>query len=381
MKRIYWRPRGISRTALTLIAAFSIAGIIVVERFQLQTRQPHYEEKIEASRLALKAMEVIREQRVRHEPAIDPLHDPAGSGLIGVAMTPVTSDPGSLPAKQTSINPNFAAVVVQWLKEAGVNQGDAVAVGASGSFPALNICVYAALQTLGARTVIISSASASQWGANLPNFLWLDMERILEEQHVFTFRSVAASLGGAEDLGAGMSQEGKDLLEAGIRRNGIEPVTATSLGESIDQRMRLYRETAGGSPIKAYINVGGGTTSVGTSVGKRLFVPGLNLRPPAGALAIDSVMTRFSRAGVPVIHFIQIDPLAKAYGLPLQPREMPEAGQGRVFHARQYNRWLATAVLVAILGSLYAFIRTELGSRLMQTPSGSKGMPPQEPMI
>jgi poly-gamma-glutamate system protein len=383
MKRIYWRPRGISRTVLALIAAFSVAGMIIVEHFQIRTRQPYFDEKLEASQLALKAMGIIQEERMLREPDIETLHDPTESGLIGLAMTPVTSDPGSLPAKQTSINPNFAAVIVQWLRQCGVNKGDVVAVGVSGSFPALNVCVYAALATVQARPVIISSASSSQWGANLPDFLWLDMERILHDNHVFGFRSMAASIGGVEDRAVGMSAEGRELLEKAIERNGLDVISVRSITESIDTRMKLYARGAAGAPIRAYINVGGGTTSVGTSIGKRLFEPGLNLHPPPGLQTLDSVMTRFSRATVPVpvIHITQIEHLAGEHGLPLRPRQMPTVGEGRVFHGREYNLWLAGVVLLVILASLYAFIHTEIGYRLLQTPVRSKGVVTHEPMI
>ena len=38
--------------------------------------------------------------------------------------------------------------------------------------------------------------------------------------------------------------------------------------------MDLYTRSAEGKPIKAYINVGGGTVSVGKNIGKLMFRPG-----------------------------------------------------------------------------------------------------------
>lgn len=383
MKRVYWRPRGISRTVLGLIAAVSVAGLVAVERLQMKTEQPYYAEKVEAARLALEAIERLRAERLQRTPDVDETVDPAGSGLIGSAMSPVTSDPGILSAKQTSINPNFAAIVVEWLKDAGVNQGDTVAVGASGSFPALNVCVYAAIETLKLKPIIISSVAASQWGANLPDFLWIDMEKVLQEYQVFDFGTVAASVGGIEDKGLGMDPQGRKLLADAIERNGLQKITPKSFTDSIDRRMAIYTQNANGGRIKAYVNVGGGTISVGTSIGKRMFEPGLNRRLPAGATLssmVDSVMTRFSRQGVPVIHITQIEKLATHYGLPIQPNKMPEVGEGRVFYREQYNPWLAVAVLLSILASLYAFIRSELGYRILQVPRRSR-IVSHEPMI
>ncbi len=383
MKKIYWRPRTVSRSALVLISLFSLAGFVAVNRYQIKTRQPYYEEKLKAARLAEEAMQVIREERRQRAPEIDTETDPLESGLIGSLLTPVTSDKGSLAAKQTTINPNFAAVMVQWLRAAGAREGDAVAVGLSGSFPALNIAVCAAIQTLKLKPVILSSASASSWGANDPELLWIDMERILNQQGVFQVRSTAASIGGVEDRGIGMPEEGIQMLTAAItQRNGLPMIQPKKTAkESIDDRMDLYRKGAGTATIRAYINVGGGTISVGTRVGKALFRPGLNLHPPPGSSKVDSVMTRFSNEGVAVIHLVQIERLAARYGLPAPPKSMPVVGEGKIFLREEYNPWLAGGVLVAILISLYAFIRSEWGFRVLQSSPRKKTEGYLEPMI
>ncbi len=380
MQKIYWRPRKLSRTVLVLICGCSLLGIAAVEVFKVRVQDPHFKDKLAASERALEAMEVIQAERESRGIEIDPEADPAESGLIGLLMSPVTSDPGILPAKQTTINPNFAAVLVHWLKRAHVKEGDVVAVGLSGSFPALNICVCAAIETLKLKPVIISSAAASQWGANHPEFLWLDMEKVLQEQHAFGFRSVAASIGGIEDRGLGMSDEGRTMLVEAIGRHGLTLIKSKTFEESLHRRMALYRQHAAGAPIRAYINVGGGTVSVGSRVGKKMFRPGLTLRPPPGAAMVDSVMTRFINDGVPVIHMVQIEELAARYGLETTPKTMPVVGEGKTFYRISYNRWLAVAVLGGIVASLYGFVRTGWGFRLMQTAKKSADGPP-EPMV
>ena len=120
-------------------------------------------------------------------------------------------------------------------------------------------------------------------------------------------RSVAASIGGIEDRGLGMSQEGRDIITRAIERSGVPLLSPTDYADSVEQRMRLFAEAAGDKSIAAYVNVGGGTTSVGTRVGKHVFKPGLNIRPPLGGPAIDSVMSRFAEEGVPVIHLINVN--------------------------------------------------------------------------
>jgi poly-gamma-glutamate system protein len=381
MKRLYWRPRRVSRAALLIISLLSVAGVAAVETLPVKNRQPYYSEMLAAARLAERAMDVVKTERILRDLPLDPEADPAGSGLIGQLMSPVTSHTGYLNAKQTSVNPNFAAVIVHQLKRAGVNEGDVVAVGLTGSFPALNIAVLAALETVKAKPIAISSVAASQWGANFTELMWPDMERLLFDKRVFSCRSVAASRGGIEDRGLGMSKEGRKLLDECIARAGLRQLMVKSYADSVEQRMALYEEEAAGAPIRAYINVGGGTSSVGTRVGKKTFVPGLNLGPPRGSLPVDSVMSRFAHDGVPVIHLVRIDDLAHTFGLPTQPDRLPVAGQGNVFQREEYNRLLAGGALAGIFAVLFAFIRMDLGFRILQPRQRDQKAVPPEPMV
>lgn len=367
MKKVYWRPQRVSRSGMVLIALVAVAALVATEKFPVVRKQKNYAEKLAAAQLTLDAFKVIKAEKLRRGIPIDTEADPHQTGLVGRSVTPVTSNTGYLSAKRLSVNPNFSAVVVHWLKRAGVEKGDTVAVGASGSFPALCIATFAAVQTLELSPIIVSSASASEWGANDPDFMWLDMERALFDKKIFRFRSVAASRGGIEDKGFGMSQEGRNLLDAAIQRAGLEQLDSDSLAEGIDLRMKILDAKAAGQPIKAYVNVGGGSVSVGTHVGKKQFKPGLNLEPPSGADLVDSVMLRFAQRGVPVIHLSSLERLAKQHGLPTEPDGMPPVGQGTVFVKAEYNRWIALAGLVAVFAAMLAFIRLDVGSRILRS--------------
>ncbi|MCL4748442.1 MAG: poly-gamma-glutamate system protein [Burkholderiaceae bacterium] len=387
MKKVYWRPKYVSRTALLLITAISLAGLLWVEFNKVPVRQRYYPEKLAAAELAAKCMEHLRQVRLDRELEIDPENDPAESGLIGLAMSSATSTYGMLRAKQLSVNPNFAAAIVEMLMQIGVQPGDTVAIGYSGSFPAINVCVVAALETLKLKPIGISSAAASQWGANLPDFLWLDMERSLNDAELISFRSSAASLGGVEDRGLGMDTDTLDALMAGIERAELPLVTPPDTDEtftqSVQRRMDLYSKKAAGARIKAYINVGGGTTSVGKSLGKHLIHSGPNYTLPKAARDIDSVMTRFLARDIPVIHLVRVEELAERYGLSVDAErtQVPEPGEGLVFFRRQYNTYYVLAVLAIILGSLYAFIRSDWGFRIFQTNNHRSGPSHPEPMV
>jgi poly-gamma-glutamate system protein len=379
VKALYWRPQRISRRVLALLTLATLAAFFSVERIRVRERAPFFTEKAHAAKLALRAFAAIKEERLRRGIAIDPETDPAQTGMMGQLITPVTTDSGVAAAKQTSINPNFAAVVLHLLKRAGVREGDAVAVGMTGSFPALNVAALAAIETLKARAVVISSAGASQWGANIPGFGWLEMERLLVDNGVLSTRSVAVSLGGVDDRALGLSSEGKSLVEDTLKKSGLPMLNPKSAADSVDKRMRIYREAAGDARIRAFVNVGGGTSTVGTAVGKEMFRPGMNRSPPRGQVP-DSVMARFVSEGVPVIHLSRIEQLALQYGLTIRPTIMPAVGEGVVFVQETHSRLLAGAALLIIVLLLVGLLRFNLGHKLLAARArGADGSP--EPMV
>jgi len=377
MKKVYWRPAKVSRRIHLFIALTAGLGLLAVETYKVRNQQAYYKEKMKAARLMRDGMAAIRDYRMRELGPIDPEVDPTGSGMMGQLISPLTSSTGSLAAKQTSVNPNWAAVVVHMMKRAGVKRGDPVAVAFSGSFPALNLAVAAAIEALGLRPAIISSASSSMWGANHPKLTWLHMEKLLFERRILSHRSVAASLGGQADRGLGLGEEGRALLRKALEETGAPLIHAKSPPENLELRMARYSEVLGDDQAVLFINVGGGTISVGTTVGKKLFQPGLNRRPPPKALEIDSVMSRFAREGAAVIHLIQVAKLAKRYGLPTKPQTMPAIGDGEIFFREEYNLWLAAGVLLVIVTMLVAFMRMDLGHRIFH--SGGPSADPKQP--
>ncbi len=370
MKKLYWRPSGISRVELVLVAVVAIICLVSVENLPRIQRQPHFREKMAAARLSQACMSAIKDEKLRRGFTLDSEVDPHGSGMIGTLVTPVTSNTGHLPAKLLTTNPNFAAAVVSMLKRAGVKKGSPVAVGVSGSFPALNVSVYAALQTLQAKGIVVVSVAASEWGATDPYYTWLDMERTLFDRHLINFRAVGASRGGIDDRGFGISKRGRAMLDGAIQRAGIRKLDSASLEDAIASRMNLYYEVAGEEPIAAYINVGGGAASVGTAVGKKLYDSGLNFNAPRGAT--DSVMTRFVSEGVPVLHMSGIQYLADHYGISQDVTLPPTVGEGGVYSRVEYNPWYAGVGVFLILLTMFAFLRLDLGRNLLGTGKPSK---------
>lgn len=379
MRKVYWRPPGVSRAAFILIATVAIVALTAVESFPVERKQAFHDEKIAAARLTLLGMRAIREAKRARGISMDHEADPAETGMIGASFSAITANTGYLNAKRTSANPNFAAVIVELLGEAGIPKGSTVAVGVSGSFPALNLATLAALNEMGLRPIMITSVSASEWGANNEEYTWLDMEETLRDKKLIDTGSVAASRGGIDDRGFGISKGGRSLLDAAIARAGIPAIDSRSLTHAIDQRMQIYDEHAAGSPIAAYINVGGGSASVGTHVGKKQLRPGLNKKRPRGAKLVDSVMSRFLTRDIPVIHITSIVRLAREYGLPVEPTTIPPVGSGAVYVKPEYNRVLTAVGLGLVLAVMLIFIRWDVGLRILsRSRKGPEQRQPQQ---
>ncbi len=364
MKSLYWRPRRTSRVFLFGIGLVALMGLWLVEKIPAPRSSRTVALKWRAAERADQLMWAVREERLQRGLAIDPQFDPLGTGLIGQPMSLVTTRPGNLRAKQASCNPNFAAAIVEMLDQAGVRPGDTVAIGWSGSFPALNLAVCAAVETMELRPVVLASATASQYGANHPDFFWLDMEHSLRQKNLLSLRSAAVSLGGAADRGLGLSEEAVECIRSAIARNHVPPLETQTRHEAVERRMELYQQLADGREIQAYVNVGGGVASTGGQSAQHLYRAGLNMRLRDARPDVDCVMTRFAQQGRPVIHLVEIRELAEQFGFPTELHTRPCLGEGAPFQPAGHHRWLAGGVLLLILAGLHAGVSTGWPSRV-----------------
>jgi len=365
VKKLLWRPGTVSWQIHLLIAMMAIIGLIIVESFKISVKQPLYKEKIRAARYMLQGMDIVKRFRLKHIGPINRAIDPTRSGLIGVLSSPITSTTVDIDAKLTTLNPNWAAVIISMLHEAGVKKGSTVAVSFTGSFPAMNLAVLSAAKALNLRLIIITSVSSSTWGANIPGLTWLDMENELCSAGFSTYRSIAASIGGVKDIGLGMSEEGKSILRHTIRRYGLILLEFDDLKKNISARMDLYHDRAKDAQIAAYINVGGGTAAVGSFIGKRRYRPGLNLTPSQKGMKIDSLMSRFARERVPILNINYMKTLARTYRLPIGIKKIPKIGEGEIYYRMEYDKRLVSGVLATLLVFIYLFMKLGIGNRIL----------------
>jgi poly-gamma-glutamate system protein len=314
--------------------------------------QPHYNLKLQAAHTLEEALDSLRYYRLRSGWSLDEVNDPNQSALIGVQYSLITTDQGNLQAKLTTINPNFAAVVLQLLLDAGVKSGDKVSVAFTGSFPALNLAVIIACETLGAEPIIITSIGSSTWGANEPDFTYLDIENLLFRQGVIRHTSLAASIGGGDDIGRSLSRAGRRLIETAASRNSVPLITGRSLPENIAQRREIYARYSEGKSYGAFINVGGGVAVLGSSESGALIPAGLNLEYVVRNYPARGLIHEYWEQGTPIIHLLDVDRIAQQYGLPKAPVPQPPVGSGLIFTTTRYNMVVATISTVILFGAL-----------------------------
>jgi poly-gamma-glutamate system protein len=362
-----------SNFVLLFVAALSLGGFYIVENSKIMRKDKWYDEKIEAAKLSQKAGQTIKDFYYGDVEYVDNMNDPNETGLIGHEYSPITSERGSFSAKSTSTNPNFAALIVEFLKELNVKEGDHIAVAMTGSFPALNIAVCSAIQTLKLKPTIICSVASSSWGANDPDFTWLDMAKVLSDSGIIKCNVVAASIGASMDIGRGLSIEGVEMIKAAIKRNNAKIVFCNSIQDDILRRMQIYDSCAENKPIKAYINVGGGVASLGSSNNGDYIPQGVNEKIPKDVFRDKKgVIYEMSNRGIPVINLLDVKSLAASYDLPESPIPMPQLGSGELFESKKYDMTIVTPITLFLLAIIIFIIyqdkkNVRLGKEVLRT--------------
>jgi poly-gamma-glutamate system protein len=359
-----WRLDNRRKWILLGLAALALLLQAVLDATRAPTRQRDYELKLAASELAAEAYDVLREHRRLDEGEVDLLNDPASTGLIGPEFSIITNAQGNLESKLTSLNPNWAAVMVEYFRQIGLEPGDPVAVAMSGSFPGMNIALYAAMEAMRLRPVVATSVGASMWGANDPGFTWLDMERELYDAGVFTVRTGLASHGGGDDMGRGLSPSGRRAIVDAADRNDVPMLTSENIEQAIERRMGFFVEQADGRPYRCYVNVGGGVASLGSSNNKPALPSGLTFDLGARNWSRKGTLILFAERGVPVIHLLRIQTLARRQGLPISPDYLPMPGEGEIFVKTMYRFPLALAMLVLYGGLCVLVLAPEVSRGL-----------------
>lgn len=358
-----YKPSLKSTWTLLILGVAAYALYFWAEHSRVQVRQPAYDQKIEAARLMLQAIQTIRDYRIPRGVVVDMVNDPEQTAMIGQQFTLITTNEGDLSSKLTSVNPNFAAVIVDIFHEAGLSAGDQVALGMTGSFPALNIAVLAACRVMDLEPVIISSVGSSWWGANDPDFTWLDMETLLRAKKIFPWKSIAASIGGGGDIGRSLSPEGRELIQKAVERNGVQFLDEPDLHLNVAQRYELYMDRIQAQGYKMYVNIGGGEASLGHAENGRLIPVGYSSALPLLNYPRRGVIHLFAdHPGIGVMNLNQVEKLARKYHLPIAPMQMPEVGTGVIYERQEYDLRITWLALILVAVAIFIVARVDIHS-------------------
>ena len=342
------------RVSVWLMVVFAVLALVmfgVQMRSARSYRTRMYSEKLASAKLAGRAFEVVREFRDQAGVPIDTVNDPNRTGLVGVQYSQVTYGRSDLSDALTSLNPNFAAALVELLLDAGIRPGDTVGISWDGTYPALNIQLLAVARCFPFEPVIITAQSAGTWGANWPGLTWLDIEARLRQAGVWDYRSEFATLGGEADDGRGLSPAGRALLMAAADSAGVEVRVFGGREGAVRHRLEVLAGT------KAMVSVGRVVVDMGDPLAR---IPSRVLTGPSPRVDSGGTIAALLARRVPVVFLGNPSRVAIDYGLPVAPVPLPEVGKGRLFFQRRYSVGLAAGFAIVLLLLLWIVVRYDV---------------------
>jgi len=339
-----YRPNLKSGWSLFVLFILAIILYLIASNSYVEIRANNYEEKLAAVNLMQEYIDTLQKEIEARGLEIDPIHDPFQTGLIGKRLSSITTDRGLLSEKQAAINPNIAAIFVE-------------EIGITGSNPAVNLALYAALTAMKLDPKIIVSLSSASYGANREELTWLDMEAILQQAGLLDFGSSYASIGGSEDRGIGLTDNGLNALREAMIRNDVPLILGSSLEENVDMRMQAYdRMLANDGRYRLFVNIGAGLANVGSETNARLIPEGLNTKLAERNFEKEGVMMKMAKNNVHVLHVRRILRWARNYELSLSLEEKPVIGEGKVFSSVIHNVTVASICLAILIAAIIAVI-------------------------
>jgi len=337
---------------IVVAAVVSLAAWVGLAQSSPRAAVTWSEEMREAAARMRNAIDVIAGYHETAGIEIDEAVDPNRTGLIGPEYTELFTTLGQLEAKRTTTNPDVAGLMVHLLRRAGVAPGDTIAVGASGSFPALLIATLTAAEAIGARPAAILSLGASSYGATWPDLDLLRIHQLLLDAGVIATPPSAVSLGGEGDVGAEFEPAFREALLERVRKSGVTLVSEPALRDNVARRMAIYRGAV------AFINIGGNEANMGKSPMVLGVAPGLSESLPLPVAAQRGVLYEMSARGVPVIHLLHIRGLAGSYGVPWDPVPLPEPGTTAFTRGADDRGWPFWTIIVGYFAIILVIATT-----------------------
>ena len=331
-----------------LVLAITLALTLLTKS---QVHTSYYESQLEAANLMQQCLDLLKEYVVENNISIEE-EDLNQTGLIGPEFSELATTLGSEDAKRSTLNPNCAAMMVKYFKEAGLKEGSVVTVGTSGSFPGLAIATLCAATAMKLQTRVIASYGASTYGATRVDFNIATILKLISE--IVDFDFLAVSPGSDNDYGVGafdgfLYENTRDLVVALGQTEGVEFIEGTQ------RRIELYGD------IDLFVNIGGASANTGSVV----YSEGLLTEPTEKANG--GLISYYLAQGIPVINLLYVKGLMAANDLPFDPVPLPQAGQGGVYYTTCYK------IYFILSGLLLAFCLLAVGAWQGRTAGKNNG--------
>jgi len=333
---------------------FSLALLIMVMVYWAENSYEQYETygfdlKVKAVENMVNAINSLREEFISR--GINNGEDSLafGSFLIGPQNSIIQTTVGSKDSKLSTLNPNFAAMIMEMLIELELDSSSKIAVSYTGSYPGANIAVLSALEAMEMDASIISSCGASEWGATYPEMTWIDIENYLRIEEVVSNKSNLGSIDGGFDSGSQLNQQVREVCETAIYSNNMELLHEKDPIENVKKRMQYYYQNSESGVTDLFINVGGGIYTIGDSLIRNNLPVGIIYPGAFKSSSNSTVIERFLEEDVPVININHIRKLTEWYDLPYPPNNKNQIKTGNLFYSyKKYNlKVILTAFIIA----------------------------------
>lgn len=313
-----------------------------------KVKSPYYKEMVVAANKMKNLTEEIKREKINRGIEIDKNIDINMTGLMGEEWSGISTTLGNEEAKRSSINPDFAALVVKKFRELDLKSGDVVAVNMSSSFPALNLAVLSALDTLDLKGVIINSVGSSNYGGNIEEFNYLDMERFLISKGLLKNKTIAYSLGGIDDIGKEF--ESSTIERIKDKNRELKFFYNEDFQKNLEERYKFYKNFR---EIKAFVNVGGNLLALGKNAAEIVSNSNVILNNEDKKIIKGGLVGKFMQEDTPVIYLLNVKGIAMNNGIPFDPIPLPEIGTSSLYFnsvsSLYYNLGIVILFLIFIL--------------------------------
>ena len=353
-----WIEGKINIRIIIISALIALFSLLLISICSSRTEHPAYKNQIKAAQKMKLAEEKIYQIKIDQGYQIDTALDPNKTALIGKEYTPITTTLGNLKAKRTATNPDFAALIIRYFDQLNLKKGDKIAVGASGSFPGLILAVISAAETIDLDVELIYSIGASMYGANIPDFTFIEMLNQLQKDNILNTQIAAISFGGDNDRADNLFFiENKDNFFEISKKSNLPLIYEATLNESIEKRIEIFKNNSPNKKIKAFINIGGASANFGNTTSSVKFENGLTIPGKLNTEYVkNGLISHFLSKNIPIIHLLNIENLARKSGIKVDPVPLPEPGKADVYYIVEHNKKLILLMIIIITFPLFTAI-------------------------